>query len=130
MDSRIIDIFEQLRDNLLAYLPDPKVVETEKTVFNTGNPADKVRIDLYEKANNIVTIFEGKIDSTTSKDVYQLRMYWDGLLYDGIKSNKGILIAREHPDSVKNLITLVNSMLDASGQYYCFEMKKWSDYNL
>ena len=125
-----IDLFEQLRDTKLAFLPDPKVVETEKTVFNTGNPADKVRIDLYEKFNNVVTIYEGKIDSTTSKDVYQLRMYWDGLLYDGIKPHKGILIAKEHPESVKNLITLVNSMLDASGQYYCLEMKKWSDYNL
>lgn len=125
-----IDMFEKLRDNKLAYLPDPKVVETEKTVFNTGNPADKVRIDLYEKVNNVVTIFEGKIDATTSKDVYQLRMYWDGLLYDGIRPNKGILIAKEHPESVANLISLVNSMLDASGQRYCLEMKKWSDFNL
>lgn len=125
-----IDMFEKLRDTKLAILPDPKVVETEKTVFNTGNPADKVRIDLYEKFNNVVTIFEGKIDTTTSKDVYQLRMYWDGLLYDGIRPNKGVLIAKNHPESVVNMISLVNSMLDASGQNYCLELQKWSDYNL
>lgn len=124
------DMFEQLRDIKLAILPDPKVVETEKTVFNTGNPADKVRIDLYEKFNNVVTIYEGKIDKTTSKDVYQLRMYWDGLLFDGIRPNKGILLAKEHPESVVNLVSLVNSMLDASGQNYCFEIKTWSEFNL
>ena len=123
-----IDMFEKLRDIRRANLPDPKVVETEKTVFNTGNPADKVRIDLYEKFNNIVTIYEGKKDKTTSKDVYQLRMYWDGLVFDGVRPNKGILIANEHPESVLNLIEVVNSMCDAGGQNYCFETKKWSDY--
>lgn len=124
------DLFEKLRDNLLVYLPSPKVVDIEKTVFNTDNPADKVRVDLYVKSENVITIYEGKLNATTSKDVYQLRMYWDGLLYDGIRPNKGILVAKEHPASVAKIISYVNTMIDAGGQHYCFEMKTWSELNI
>lgn len=123
------DLFEELKNRMMKYNPDPnKVIETEKFVFtNTGNKNDKVRIDLYEKTSYGITIYEGKKDRTTCKDIYQLRMYWDGLVYDCIKPNKGILVAKEHPDSVKSLIQVVNTMKDTNGDNYCFEVKTWSD---
>ena len=108
-----------------------KVIETEKYVFtSTGNKKDHVRIDLYELTNGKITIYEGKKDSTTSKDVYQLRMYWDGLIFDGVTPYNGILVATEHPDSVKNLIQIVNTMQDANGNNYHFEVKTWSELGL
>lgn len=121
------DLFEELRDRLDLYDPDPnKVIDTEKHVFiRTGNSKDRVRIDLYYKNSYGVTIYEGKKDVTTSKDVYQLRMYWDGLVYDGITPSKGILLATSHPDSVKELISIVNNMCDANGNKYSFETKTW-----
>ena len=80
------DLFEELAQRMNIYDPDPnKVINVEKYVFtSTGNVKDKVRIDLYCKTSNGVTIYEGKKEITTSKDVYQLRMYWDGLIYDGL----------------------------------------------
>jgi hypothetical protein len=123
------DLFEQLQQNMLQYNPDPnKVIETEMHVFtSTGDKRDKVRIDLYEKTSYGITIYEGKKENTSSKDVYQLRMYWDGLVYDGIKPDKGILVASEHPDSVKNLLQIVNTMCDTNGNNYNFEAKTWND---
>lgn len=121
------DLFEELCARMNQYNPDPnKVIKVEQYAFtNTGNAKDRVRIDLYCKTSYGVTIYEGKKDVTTSKDVYQLRMYWDGLIYDGITPNKGILLAASHPDSVKNLVSIVNTMCDANGNNYSFETKTW-----
>ena len=122
------DFFQTLCNQMNALLPDPKLIVTEKPVFvNTGNNKDTVRIDLYKKFQNTITIYEGKKDQTTSKDVYQLRMYWDGLVYDGIKPDEGILVADDHPDSVLNMIQHVNLMKDANGNNYNFSAKKWSE---
>lgn len=123
------DLFETLKDNMIQYNPDPnKVIETEMHVFtSTGNIRDKVRVDLYEKTTYGITIYEGKKENTSSKDVYQLRMYWDGLVYDGIKPDKGVLVAMEHPDSVKNLLQIVNTMCDANGNNYNLEARTWKD---
>ena len=54
-------------------------------------------------------------------------MYWDGLVYDGIKPDKGILVASEHPNSVINLLQIVNTMCDTNGNNYNFEAKTWQD---
>ena len=126
------DLFEELRDRMRQYNPDPnKVIETEMHVFTqTGDAKDKVRLDLYEKTSYGVTVYEGKKDSTTSKDVYQLRMYWDGLVYDGITPNNGVLVAKNHPDSVKGLIAIVNTMSDANGNNYHFVTKTWGELGL
>ena len=123
------DLFETLKDFKIKFNPDPnKVLETEKYVFtSTGSKKDHVRLDLYEITNGVITVYEGKKDVTTSKDVYQLRMYWDGLIYDGVTPNKGILVAQEHPDPVKNMIQIVNTMQDANGNNYNLETRTWKE---
>ena len=45
----------------------------------------------------------------------------------GKKPTKGILISAEHPDSVKDIISVLNSMYDANGDNYCFELKTWKE---
>ena len=124
--------FTLLKENKLKHDSDPNmIVETEKFVFtSTGNKKDLVRIDLYVLANDRITIYEGKKNFTTSKDVYQLRMYWDGLVYDGVNPDNGILVASYHPDSVKNLLEAVNDMPDANGNHYHFEAKTWAEVGL
>lgn len=123
------DLFEELKDNLEKFNRDPnKFITTEQQVFvSTGDKHDRVRIDLYENTMNQIIIYEGKKDQTQSKDVYQLRMYWDGLVYDGIKPNKGILVASNHPDSVDKLIDIVNTMQDCNGNNYKLETKTWRE---
>lgn len=87
----------------------------------------RVSIDLYVNSNGTTTIYEGKKDKTTIKDVYQLKMYWDGLTIDGIKPTNGILIAAEHPETVLELMKYVNLMRDVFGNNYNFIVKTWKD---
>lgn len=122
--------FEKQRGKLAKEQSKSYVCETEKHVFNTSNARDKVRLDLYESIGEDVFIYEGKIDWTSSKDVYQLRMYWDGLIYDNITPTKGYLVANEHPDSVKELISIVNTMEDANGNSYNLEAITWESLDI
>ncbi len=100
--------------------------KTEMHAFmRSGNASDKIRIDLFESIGKNNYVYEGKADTTTSKDVYQLRMYWDGLVYDGIIPSKGYLVAKEHSESVLDIIGIVNTMEDANGNSYNFEAITW-----
>lgn len=123
------EYFDILKETREKNNPDPnKLIETEKDVFTkTGNRKDRVRIDMYEVTLGHTNVYEGKKDTTTSKDVYQLRMYWDGLVYDGVTPTDGILVAKNHPASVKELIEIVNKMKDADGNNYNFTTKTWDE---
>ena len=96
-------------------------------LYAYDNLQEKIRIDLYVGVGASITLYEGKKDKTTIKDLYQLMMYWDGCVYDGKKPTKGILISAEHPDSVKDIISVLNTMHDANGDNYCFELKTWKE---
>ena len=123
------DKFETLCKNLKKYNKTKnKVVDTEKFVFTrTGNRKDRQRVDLYTKIGNEITVYEGKMYNTTSKDVYQLRMYWDGLVYDGVKPDIGILVGKNNPTSVLELIKIVNGMEDANGNNYNLIAQTWDE---
>lgn len=126
------DLFAELCDNLNKFNSDPNaVIDCEHSAFTTtGNGADKARIDLYKNTMGELTIYEGKKDITSIKDVYQLRMYWDGLVYDGLAPNKGVLVSVRHPQSVKDMVQVVNSMKDTAGNNYAFECKTWHDLHI
>lgn len=120
-----IDLFEELCKMKKIHLPDPKTVTTEQKVFKEIK--DSIRIDLYEKTNNGIKIYEGKKDFTSIQDIYQLKMYWDGCVIDNIQPNIAILIASNHPQTVKDLIKYVNQMKDSNGNNYNFQLKVWKD---
>ena len=119
------DLFDHLESQKKIHLPDPKTVNREQNVYKNINV--KIPIDLYINHSNQVIIYEGKKDKTTIKDIYQLKMYWDGCVLDGIQPTKGILISASHPDSVVELVKLVNQLLDFNGKNYNFEIKTWKD---
>ena len=76
-------------------------------------------------------IYEGKRCKSQPIAAYQLRMYWDGLVKDGIKTiKKGILIAASHSQNVINIIDYLNQLKDSNGNQYNFELKCWSDYGI
>lgn len=131
-DSRAIqderDLFEQIREAKDIHLPDPKTVKTEMYAYATIN--ERIRIDLYVATNEGITIYEGKKDRTTPKDVYQLLMYWDGLVFDNLQPKKGILISSEHPDSVTQIVQAINQKKDGNGHSYDIELKTWRDEGL
>lgn len=120
-----VDLFKKLEDLKNKHLPDPKTVKTELKVFRKIK--ESIRIDLYVSSPAGVVIYEGKKDKTSVQDVYQLRMYWDGCIIDGITPDKAILIASEHPKSVQDLIVYINKMKDSDGNFYKFESKNWID---
>lgn len=131
--DRETDIFSRLQEIKQKQYVDfsPLVVETEHFVFNkTGSNNDRERIDLFVNVENKITIYEGKKDKTTAKDVYQLRMYWDGLVYDGIHPAKAIIIAKSHSSGVRTLIEVINEMKDQSGRQYNFIAETWEDEGL
>lgn len=136
-DSRLsdheVDLFSTLKDKrekLFSTLGDKTaVISNEVNAFTTID--EKIRIDMYESTSiNGLVIYEGKKDKTSPQDVYQLMMYWDGLVYDGIKVDKGILISSEHPNSVKELIKLKNETYDQNHNKYKFELRTWKEYDV
>lgn len=131
-DSRTVqderELFEQIAHAKDIHLPEPKVVKTEMHAYSTLG--ERIRIDLYISANGSVTVYEGKKDKTTPKDVYQLLMYWDGLVFDGISPSRGVLISSEHPDSVSQIVQAVNQRKDAKGVLYNIELRTWQDEGL
>lgn len=127
LDER--ELFHKLREQKKIHLSalgiGTPTVETELYAYD--NLQEKIRIDLYVAVGASITLYEGKKDKTTVKDLYQLMMYWDGCVYDGKKPTKGILISTEHPDSVKDILNVLNTMQDANGDNYSFELKTWRD---
>ncbi len=91
-----------------------------------------VKIDLYLKEKNgDITIHEFKAKTATPIDVYQLLMYWDGVVKDENKSPIcGILVANKIPGSVRNIISDANKRNDALGNAYYIESKTLEDLDL
>jgi len=102
-----------------------KHVETEFSVFSEilSNPL----ADLYVYDGAEVIIYEAKKYSASVQDFYQLIMYWDGLVSDGIKPNEGVLLAPQHVKGLSLILGNYNSRLDANGNNYNFVLKTWED---
>lgn len=122
------DLFDMLRKNREIVFPDPKVVTTEQKVFTSLN--EKVRVDMYLSWGQQLWLYEGKKDRTTVQDVYQLKMYWDGAVMDGLAPTEGVLVATSHPDSVLTMIEHMNQMKDVKGGAYSFKAKTWKEEGL
>jgi hypothetical protein len=120
------DLFDELKNHKQLHVPEPKTVKREQGLF-TSVGETKVRADLYLSYGSELHLYEGKKDTTTVKDVYQLKMYWDGAIQDGMTPTLGILIAASHPQSVLDVLAVVNTMKDANGKTYKFETRTWKD---
>lgn len=118
------DLFDQLRDKklkILGEIDSSIIVDRERYAFTSLN--EKIRIDLYQSVNNKNTIYEGKKDKTTPQDLYQLLMYWDGLVMDKVPVDEAIIIATELPESVRALVNVKNEAKDALGNQYKIKLK-------
>ncbi|MCK4348160.1 MAG: sensor histidine kinase [Thermoplasmatales archaeon] len=88
-----------------------------------------VKIDLYHKmSDGKKQIYEVKPDTAEPIDVYQLLMYWDGLVKDeGASPILARLVAKDAPGSVTNMIDEINKRKDNLSNQYNFEFKKIED---
>lgn len=86
-----------------------------------------VRVDLYVFDGKEIYLYEAKKDNLEPINVYQLKMYWDGAVSDGLNPKKGILLASECSKGVQELINDLNNLKDAEGNYYNILFKTWID---
>ncbi|MDP9383348.1 MAG: hypothetical protein M3Q29_25035 [Chloroflexota bacterium] len=96
-----------------------------KTVWDGG--AD---IDIYYELNGKAQVIETKVEAASVRDVYQLVMYWDGLVAEGKQPTKGTLIAQSFPANVDAAIKHLNGLTDGNGNNYSLEVStlgEWSD---
>jgi Histidine kinase-, DNA gyrase B-, and HSP90-like ATPase len=102
-----------------------KKIITEFSVFTKVGAA--VDVDLYVYDGNDLVLYEAKKDCADVQNLYQLLMYWDGAVSDGMKPDEGILIASEFSDAVKPVLAALNSRKDENGKKYNFSCKTWND---
>jgi len=121
-ETREQKLFRYLAEAKTA-LPNMTRVSLEEGVFRTIGL--KERLDLYTCENEKITIYEGKVHKTKAIDVYQLRMYWDGCVLDGVPPDMGVLVAGRHPREVQQLIDLVNTQTGPDGRRYNFQLSTW-----
>lgn len=74
-------------------------VTDEHHVWPTGT-----RIDIFRSTTNgEVYIYEMKVGSGSPIDLYQLKMYWDGLLLSGTQPSEGILLVEEFSSTLEEM---------------------------
>lgn len=84
-------------------------------------------MDLFVFDGHKVTIYEAKKDNADVQAVYQLVMYWDGLVQDGKTPAQAILLASQFSDGVKHVINMFNHRKDANDNPYRISTKTWYD---
>ena len=120
------EIFEVLAEKKRVHMIGSPTVNTEQRAYVTLG--EGVKMDLYVASPpDSVAIYEGKRGKTSPKDLYQLMMYWDGTVLDGINVTDAILLGIEHPESVHRLIEHLNTRSDISGRKYNFTARLWED---
>jgi hypothetical protein len=102
-----------------------KHIETEFRVFKTLG--DTVPVDLYVFDGTDVVLYEAKKDTADVQDLYQLLMYWDGAVEDGILPAEGILLASDFSPAVDVMLKVINATNDRKGRPYKLSRKTWSE---
>jgi len=82
-------------------------VSDEISVWPTG-----VRIDVYRKVHGSgdIIIYEIKVGKGEPKNLYQLKMYWDGLIINGEQPKEAFLLVEEHNSNLQEMANKMNSM--------------------
>jgi hypothetical protein len=119
-------LVEELKKNKEAAIFSPeKCLEIEFEVFKTIN--SPVASDLYVFDGQYVLLYEAKKDYADIVNLYQLLLYWDGAVADGINPKAGILVAKDFAAGVEKLIAILNARKDEKGNNYNFIKKTWQE---
>ncbi|HJA25459.1 MAG TPA: ATP-binding protein [Candidatus Fournierella merdigallinarum] len=81
-------------------------VTGEVTVWPTGTRIDVIGRDKSGKCD----IYEIKAGKGESLDLYQLRMYWDGLVLSGVQPTRGVLLAAGFAEHMASILPLLNAL--------------------
>jgi hypothetical protein len=118
------EIKAALKDLLEHVIPNSRAQINYPVWAGTGVKADIVHED---QDGHWLDVYEVKDESASPQDVYQLIMYWDGLVSDGKVPRQGRLVAESAPDSVRNLLRHWNGRTDLRGNPYNVEFRSIAD---
>jgi len=85
-----------------------------------------VKIDVYRKKHdtNAIIVYELKAGVGEPLDLYQLKMYWDGLVMEKRYPSEGILICEKFDSKLKNMADKMNLMThEKDAKPYNFSIK-------
>lgn len=85
---------------------DDNDVSTEISVWPTGTRIDVVASNPMGKYD----IYELKVRKAEPQDLYQLRMYWDGLVLSGVQPTRGTLLAASYTDKIQKMLQMMNEL--------------------
>ena len=121
----------ELRKKWMAMLrstnPEDEVT-AEMAVWPTGTC-----IDVYRKTQQgKIIIYELKVGSGTPQHLYQLKMYWDGLVIDKHqKPSEGVLMVEEFNSNLEAMANLMNQMTpESESNPYNFKIVTLKDHGL
>ena len=116
----------------------PKTATEQFEVFKELELAKSIgKLDLYMvDGNGDVVLCELKKGCSKLLDIYQLKMYWDGYVYDQQQlgntesPSKARLIAPSHPSWAADVIENINQQKDSNDNSYVFELQTYEDLGL
>ena len=111
---------------LKAVNPDDQVTD-ERSVWPTGT-----KIDVYRKTpDGNVLIYELKVGQAAPLNLYQLKMYWDGLVFEGEQPKEAILLVEDYSNVVEEMANLMNTLQPPKEtKPYNFKLEKHKDKGL
>lgn len=120
---------QKLEALIKTFVTSPKdIVTREKTVFPMG-----VKIDVYWKAfkTDEIRIYEVKTGTGTALDLYQLKMYWDGLVEKGEHPMEAFLVCLDYKTPLVEMVGYLNTLKPKDGfNSYNFGLKTLTEMQL
>ena len=111
-----------------------KATNTTDAVTNDhGVWPTSTKIDVYRKApDGRVTIYELKVGSAAPLHLYQLKMYWDGLVLGGEEPQEAILLAEDFSTTMEEMANQMNTLEPptSGGKPYNFMIERHRDKGL
>ncbi|MGB4774725.1 MAG: hypothetical protein WBP45_06120, partial [Daejeonella sp.] len=97
---------------LKRFAKEDDIITREKCVWPPG-----VKIDVYwqKAATKEIIIYEVKTDSATALNVYQLKMYWEGLIENGEIPQEGQLVCLDYNSTIEEMIKKINTLVPKDG---------------
>lgn len=113
-------------DMLKATNPEDEISD-HVAVWPTGT-----RIDVYRKIRNKdIIIYEIKVGTGSPLDLYQLKMYWDGLVLNGEQPKEGVLLVEDFHTNLEEMSNRMNELSSPKdSKPYNFKIAKHADKKL
>ena len=152
-DANWIKIFERLNEirppKQIREKTEAAIKEKWISMLKATNPQDEItdeysvwptgtRIDVFRKRaapDNSIIIYELKVGSGTPQQLYQLKMYWDGLLISGEQPKEAVLLVEEYSTALVSMANQMNTLPTPQvkgmpSSNYNFRLEKHADVQL